>query len=224
MIGSSLARTLLVAGAVAVSASACNFTVSHSAHAGPSAAVPTPTSVSAPVSAAVSPSGVAGVAGVGAGPGGAILACTNLHLKVRTSTSEGAAGTLVNRFVVTNMGAHTCSLYGHPGISPYGKAQQGGSTVEANLPGITVDHIPAGFGDLGGAATHVLVPPAGTAVFFIKSSDVPVGNGPCPKADGFAFTAPPASSWDASPTVVYAFQPCGGHLSVSAILPSTVGH
>ncbi len=141
---------------------------------------------------------------------------------MHTSTSEGAAGTLVNRFVITNKGAHTCSLYGHPGISPYGKAQQGGSTVEANLPGITVDHIAAGFGDLGGVATHVLVPPAGTAVFFVKSSDVPVGNVPCPKADGFAFTAPPASSWDASPMVVYAFQPCGGHLSVSAILPPTV--
>lgn len=156
------------------------------------------------------------------GPNGTILACTNPHLGVTGSTSQGAAGTLVKRFIVTNHGAHTCKMYGHPGISMYGKQQQGSSQVEATLPGITVSHIPAGFGDLGAPATVVKLAPGGTAVFFVKSSHVPAGNSPCPKADGFAFQPPPATGWNATPLVPYAVEICGDQVSVSAILPPTI--
>lgn len=216
------ARTLLLMAAIATTASAlsaCQFNGTRTAAGSVKSGDANPGSPGS-TPAGTSPR-LASNTGPGARPNSAILACTNPHLGVTGSTSQGAAGTLVKRFIVTNHGAH-CKMYGHPGISMYGKQQQGSSHVEATLPGITVHHIPAGFGDLGAPATVVKLAPGGTAVFFIKSSHVPTGNSPCPKADGFAFQPPPATSWNASPLVPYEVEVCGNQVSVSAILPPTV--
>jgi hypothetical protein len=113
-------------------------------------------------------------------------------------------------------------MNGEPFISPTGPVQQGGGSVEANLP-VTVSPIPAGFGDLGGAGGQVVVAPGGTAAFFLKWSDVTAANVPCYQADGFDFRTPQAAQTD-NKLVTYSFQSdiCGGSLNVSQIFPPSV--
>jgi hypothetical protein len=146
--------------------------------------------------------------------------CTTAGVSLTASTSQGAAGTLVQRFVVTNDGAVACSMSGEPFISPYGPQPQGGGQVEADLP-VAVNPIPAGFGDLGGAGGQVVVAAGGTAVFFLKWSDVVSSSAPCYKADGFDFRTPQAAD---SKLVTFSFSGgiCGGTLNVSQIFPPTV--
>ena len=150
----------------------------------------------------------------------ALQACTTGGVSVASSTMQGAAGTLVQRFVVTNSGAAACSMNGEPFISPYGPQPQGGGEVEADLP-VTVDPIPAGFGDLGGPGGQIVVAPGGTAVFFFKWSDVVSGSVPCYQGDGFDFRTPQSAD---SVLVKFSFPGpiCGGTLDVSQVLPSTV--
>jgi hypothetical protein len=150
----------------------------------------------------------------------ALQPCPTSGVTVASSTMQGAAGTLVQRFVVTNSGATACSMNGEPFISPYGPQPQGGGQVEANLP-ITVSPIPAGFGDLGGAGGQIVVAPGGTAVFFLKWSDVVSSTAPCYQGDGFDFRTPESA---ASVLVTFSFPDgiCGGTLNVSQILSSSV--
>jgi hypothetical protein len=133
---------------------------------------------------------------------------------------QGAAGTLVQRFVVTNSGAAACTMNGEPFISPYGPQPQGGGQVEANLP-ITVSPIPAGFGDLGGPGGQIVVAPGAAAAFFLKWSDVVSSTAPCYQGDGFDFRTPQSV---ASVLVTFSFSGgiCGGTLDVSQILAASV--
>src|SRR5262245_29064036 len=57
------------------------------------------------------------------------LGCTTDQVSVIVGKSSGAAGTLVQEMDVHNTSAVTCTLEGHPFISPYGKQPQGGGTV-----------------------------------------------------------------------------------------------
>ena len=133
---------------------------------------------------------------------------------------QGAAGTLVQRFVVTNSGATPCTMNGEPFISPYGPQPQGGGQVEADLP-VTVSPIPAGFGDLGGPGGTITVAPGDTAVFFLKWSDVVSSTAPCYQGDGFDFRTPQGTG---GVLVKFSFSSgiCGGTLDVSQILASSV--
>jgi len=148
--------------------------------------------------------------------------CPTSQVTVTASTGQGAAGTLVQRFIVTNTGSTPCDMSSYPFISPYGPLNQGGNQVEANLP-ITVTPIPAGFGDLGGAGGTVVVAAGQTAVFFLKWSDVVSASAPCYKTDGFDFRTPQAASNDQK-LVTFSFSGsiCGGALNESQIFPPSV--
>jgi hypothetical protein len=152
----------------------------------------------------------------------AVQPCTTSGVTVTASSGQGAAGTLVQRFVVTNNGAAACTMNGEPFISPYGPQPQGGSQVEANLP-VTVSPIPAGFGDLGGAGGQVAVAAGGTAAFFLKWSDVVSSSAPCYTTDGFDFRTPQAAAGDQK-LVKFSFSGgiCSGTLNVSQILGPSV--
>lgn len=200
----------------AVSASAAPSAAA-SAAATPSTAATVTATVTASASAKPSkpvPAKSSAPAGGGGGDG-ETEACVNPWLSVTASTSDGAAGTMVQRFVVKNVSGAACSMNGRPTVVPYGPP-----AGPAFAP--TVTPIPAGFGDLGGAGGTIVLAPGGTAAFFLKWSNVPVGDGPCPKAAGFVFRAPFDPLADADKKVAFAFQPCGGAVQVSQILSAAV--
>lgn len=150
-------------------------------------------------------------------PGGP---CQTGDVKVTASNSNGAAGTQVERFLITNAGTHSCTLQSYPGVSIYGPMKQGGSTVEANLS-VSVKPIPSGFGDLGGPGGLVTLGPNGTAAFFVKWSDVPSGSAPCPTGDGFSFTTPADNSHQV--LITFAFGAvCGSTIYDSQVFPPSV--
>jgi hypothetical protein len=149
------------------------------------------------------------------GGGGEVEHCVNPMLSVSASTADGAAGTMVQRFVLTNVSSAPCSLTGRPTLAPY--APPGAPALS-----VAVGAIPAGFGGLGGSGGTLLLAPGGTAAFFLKWSNVPTGDAPCPKAAGFAFRAPLDPLADADKKVPFAFQPCGGAVQVSQVLPASV--
>jgi hypothetical protein len=75
--------------------------------------------------------------------------CSSADLKVAASgEDDGAAGTIVQRFLITNTSAVPCTMKGHPAITPFGLMKQGNSQAEANID-IKVGPIPSNFGDLG---------------------------------------------------------------------------
>ncbi|MEV6205510.1 DUF4232 domain-containing protein [Kitasatospora sp. NPDC051914] len=177
------------------------------------AASPTSAAASAAATAKTSAKPTATPTG-GSGGGGEAERCVNPWLSVTPSTSDGAAGTMVQRFVLTNTSTAPCSLQGRPSVAPYAPTGQPALAV-------TVGAIPAGFGNLGGGGSTLLLAPGATAAFFLKWSNVPVGDGPCPKAAGFAFRAPLDPLADPDKKVPFAFQPCGGSIQVSPVLPAS---
>jgi hypothetical protein len=65
--------------------------------------------------------------------------------------------------------------------------------------------------------------PGGSAVFFIKWSDVPSGSAQCPTADGFDFRTPQAGTSDQR-LIYYTFDApiCGSTYDVSEVLSDSV--
>lgn len=196
--------TTAVSAAPSAAASASTATVSASP--GKSTGAVTPP---AKTSAKPTPTATPG------GGGGEVEHCVNPMLSVTASTSDGAAGTMVQRFVLTNVSSAPCSLTGRPTLAPY--APPGAPALS-----VAVGAIPAGFGGLGGSGGTLVLAPGGTAAFFLKWSNVPTGDAPCPKAAGFAFRAPLDPLADADKKVPFAFQPCGGSVQVSQVLPASV--
>jgi hypothetical protein len=143
--------------------------------------------------------------------------------QVVTVSQQGAAGTIVQRFKVTNTGSVACTMDKAPFLSPYGLMTQGGSKVEANLT-IAVDPIPSNFGALGAAGGVQTVPPGDYAVFFLKWSQVPVGNtNTCQNADGFDFRSAGDADTNDQALVAYKFAPCGTDVQVSQMFDKSVG-
>lgn len=186
-----------------------------------SAQSPSTPAASAPVTRATLPTtrpkpaptvSATGTTGSGGG-GGDVTNCVNPMLTVTRSTTDGAAGTLVQRFVLTNVSSAPCSMHGLPTLTPYG-------AMSGPVP--AVHPIPSGFGDLGQNGGTVVLAPGKTAVFFLKWSDVPTSESPCPKAAGFDFRAPLDPLADGDKKVPFAFQPCGTSIEVSQVLPATV--
>ena len=216
-------------GAVGCSNGAADTSSAHAAT--PSAAAATPlggTSAapatgqpgrsSRPVHVAATPTLHAPSNGTGGGTGGGnpgdVTACVNPMLHVTPSLSQGAAGTMVQRFLLKNVWPAACSLQGTPTVTPY-RTTGGDLTVD-------VGSIPNGFGDLGQTGGTIVLQPGQTAAFFLKWSDVPVDDAPCPQADGFRFRAPLDPLADGDKLVPFAFGPCGGALQVSQVLPASV--
>jgi uncharacterized protein DUF4232 len=150
-------------------------------------------------------------------------ACTVPDVSVKASTGQGAAGTQVQRFIVTNTSPTTCTMRSYPFISPFGLQAQGKSKVEANFDDIKVGPIPSDFGDLGSAGGLRTLGHGGTAVFFLKWSDVTVGNSACDNANGFDFKPPQDTSINDNKLVGFTFMVCGGSVQVSQMLSSSVG-
>lgn len=149
--------------------------------------------------------------------------CTGPQVVVTLGTGDGAAGTLVQRFIVKNKSGVTCTMDKYPFISPYGLVKQGSTKVEANLVDVTVEPIPSTFGVLGAAGGVQTLHPGDTAVFFLKWSQVPVDDNPCVQADGFDFK-PPSNGIDDNELVAFKFTPCGNDLQVSQVMsPSVAG-
>jgi uncharacterized protein DUF4232 len=149
--------------------------------------------------------------------------CKATQTKVTADSQQGAAGTIVQRFKVANTGSVTCTMDKNPFLSPYGLMIQGGSKVEANL-NIAVAAIPSNFGALGAVGGVQTVQPGDYAVFFLKWSQVPVGNtNTCQNADGFDFR--PAGDPDTNDQVLVAFKfaPCGTDVQVSQMFDKSVG-
>ena len=153
----------------------------------------------------------------------AAAACKTGDVSVTVSSGQGAAGTQVQRFIVTNTSSSPCTMSKYPFVSPYGLQTQGSSKAEATLDDIKVGHIASDFGDLGGDGGVRTLAPNGTTVFFLKWSDVPVGNNPCDNADGFDFRPPQDQSSDDNKLVSYKFTTCGGALEVSQMLSPSIG-
>jgi hypothetical protein len=148
--------------------------------------------------------------------------CQTSKTKVTADTQQGAAGTIVQRFKVTNMGSVTCTMDKNPFISPYGLMPQGNTQVEANL-NIAVNPIPANFGQLGAAGGVQSVQPGDYAVFFLKWSQVPTGSGTCQNADGFDFRSAGDTDTNDQMLVAFKFAPCGTDVEVSQMFDKSVG-
>ena len=147
--------------------------------------------------------------------------CTAPHIKVtHLDPSEGAAGTIVQRFVMTNTGTQACTMDRYPFVSPYGPTNQGGTMVEATL-NVPVGTIPPTFGQFGNAGGEQTIAPSGEAVFFMMWSQVPAGGAAsCPQADGFDFRPPNDPQASEQELITYGFTPC--EIEVSQVFASSV--
>lgn len=156
-------------------------------------------------------------------PGGVgVSSCMTSQVSVTPSTANGAAGTQVQRFIVANTSNTTCQVQSYPFVSLFGPQPQGNSNVEANLS-VSQQVMPSSFGDLGQAGGPLKLSPGGSAVFFIRWSDVPTGAAACPTADGFDFRTPQAGSSDQR-LIYFTFQApiCGTVFYVSQMLSDSV--
>ena len=126
--------------------------------------------------------------------------CVRNQLGVRPNGSNGAAGTIRNAWVFTNLSKQTCRLVGYPGMQLYGKAGRPFPTiVKRTLP--------------PGPAT-VTLSPGGSGTFFSSYSDVPSGNAPCTMSRVAAITPPNAT---VSLFIPAQLVPCRGIVNVSAV-------
>jgi hypothetical protein len=105
--GSSSAPPASPASSAASPASSAASSVSAPASAAssapPSAAAVSPRATAAPVASG----------GAGGGPAG----CATRDLQAKAGVAQGAAGSLYQVIVFTNISAATCTLYGYPGVS-----------------------------------------------------------------------------------------------------------
>src|SRR5262245_61432094 len=77
--------------------------------------------------------------------------CTVKQVKVSVvDPDDGAAGTIIQRFVLTNTSTKKCWMNKTPFVAPYGPLKQGSTTVEATLE-VTVTSIQSNIGQLGAA-------------------------------------------------------------------------
>jgi Protein of unknown function (DUF4232) len=176
---------------------------------------------SSPTLPASAPGGSPTSTGGGAPTAPNIAGCTVRHVKVtHPDPSQGAAGTIVQRFVMTNTGTQPCTMDRYPFISAYGPTTQGGTKVEATL-NVPVGTIPPTFGQFGKAGGEQTIAPSGVAVFFMKWSQVPTGDAAsCPQADGFDFRPPNDAQPNDQELITYGFTPC--EIEVSQVFASSM--
>jgi len=126
--------------------------------------------------------------------------CLRDQLGVRPNGSDGAAGTIRNAWVFTNVSGATCRLYGYPGMQLYGRAGRPiPTTVKRNLPP---------------GPSNVILGPGASATFVSRYNDVGSGPKACPTSAVIAITAPNAT---ASLFIPARLQACKGLVSVSAV-------
>jgi hypothetical protein len=149
--------------------------------------------------------------------------CKVADLSVKVGGNSGAAGTLVQLFTVKNKSSVTCTMNKYPGISPFGLLKQGTTKVQANLDW-TVDPIPSDLQQIGAVGGVQTLAPGGSAIFFLKWSQAPVGDGKCGDATGFEFQAPQyTGTADDYLEVDFAYTACGEELQVSQVMATSAG-
>jgi hypothetical protein len=222
------ARYLLVALALAAGLSACSSspssgssTTSTSAATTTTSPVTTTTSTAATGTTGSTTSTSTSVASTTTSSSATAAPCATSALAVNASTGQGAAGTQLQRFVVTNEGTSSCSLQGYPYIAPLGTVEQDGSPVEGAVP-VKVEPIPSDFGDIGGAGGLVVLAVDGKAAFFLKWTDVQSGGSTCYKVIGYDFGASQSGGAGVDLVTVDLGNVCGGVLEDSQIFPPSV--
>src|SRR5690349_10247384 len=100
----SVARAVVAAGIVALTAGGC--AASSSTSTGPSPSAPASVSTAAPAAPSVAPTSSAPVAN-----------CATSALKGSLGPEQGAAGSVYAPLVLTNVGPRPCELRGFPGVS-----------------------------------------------------------------------------------------------------------
>ena len=153
------------------------------------------------------PTGQAPAATAAAAPPGR---CHTGGLLLSFAGSEGAAGTIVDTFRVTNIGQSACTLYGFVGMLMLDGSGRPLPTRVVRNGGI--------FSTQAGPSRFVLQP-ATAATFQAAWSDVPHGSeGPCPAAARLAVTPPDEYDQRVIPVSGWNLAPCaGGEVDVTPI-------
>jgi len=126
--------------------------------------------------------------------------CVRKQLAVKAGRGEGAAGTIFNTWILTNVSKTRCTLSGYPSIALYGKRGRPiPTTVKRDLP--------------PGPALVTLAP-GGSARFLSSYSDVPSSRRPCPASSVMQVTPPGVAKSLFIPAVL---GPCRGLVHVSAV-------
>jgi hypothetical protein len=94
----------------------CSGTHTSPAETPGNASAPASTAPSAPATDGTTPMPTA-TTGTGTGSGGTATACTTTNLRATAGPSDGTAGSVYVKIVLTNAGGASCTLQGWPGVS-----------------------------------------------------------------------------------------------------------
>lgn len=126
--------------------------------------------------------------------------CVRKQLAAQANGGEGAAGTIYNKWVLTNVSKTKCTLSGYPSIALYGKRGRPIATIVKR--------------DLPPGPAVVTLAPGGSARFLTSYSDVPSSRRPCPASSVMQITPPGVEKSLFIPAVL---GPCRGLVHVSAV-------
>ncbi|HEY3766482.1 MAG TPA: DUF4232 domain-containing protein [Gaiellales bacterium] len=132
--------------------------------------------------------------------------CRLNQLSLAAPKMNGAAGTIRLRYVFTNTGGATCSLFGFPGMQMLNKNQ---SPIPTHVYRGTGHGVPPE------PETTVVMTPGQHGSFYAGFSDVPTGNEKCPTSAYMEVTPPNDFNHF---TQKEAIAPCGGHITVSPVV------
>ena len=129
--------------------------------------------------------------------------CSISQLRVRQTSSNGAAGSIGLTFAFTNVSSTTCTLFGYPGMQML--AAGGGSlpTTVIRAPSVVVPAV---------AERTVILGPNAIASFYAGYSDVSAGS--CPQAARLEVTPP--NAYDHL-VIATSIAPCRGRINVSPV-------
>ena len=166
--------------APATSATAAPTAGSGSGSSGGGSAVPGASSSASPGASATGPGGVP-VGGTAPAQASGPSACLGTQIAVSAGQSDGAAGHIGARVVLTNTSTRSCTLYGFPGVA--GLDAAGKQQVQAKR--VTSAY----FGTA--TAKTVLLAPGGKASALVGGVDVPSGSATsCPTYPKLLVTPP----------------------------------
>lgn len=130
----------------------------------------------------------------------AVAPCVRDQLAVRANGGEGAAGTIYNAWVFTNVSKTKCTLSGYPSLHLYGKRGRPiPTTVQRDLPP---------------GPTAASLAPGASATFRTSYSDVPSSSRRCPESSVMQITPPDV---ERSLFIPATLTPCRGLVHVSAV-------
>ena len=136
--------------------------------------------------------------------------CHTSTLSVGFTGSEGAAGTIVDTFRMTNSGRSACTLFGFVGLLMLDGGGRALPTRVVRNGGILATQA---------GPSRFLLQPGASATFQAAWSDVPRGSeGPCPQAASLIVTPPDEYDHEVIPVRGWGLAPCaGGEIDVSPL-------